>query len=161
MRTLMLPNSTTAHESELWNKVCKSNGFATPEQCQPSLWSYNGAVAAGHMAVAPILPFGPISEIIGIPQSFVEKHTQFPKEGLPQTTKAGRVDSMRVLYACGTGDTSNMCTDRLKTDTAALVSNFTYLRLSCGHDLEVGGKFPQDLVDAILDNIEPNRSAWP
>jgi len=46
VRQLVLPDSVTFDTNEIWTSVC-SGQWDTPEDCQKTLWWYNGAIDAG------------------------------------------------------------------------------------------------------------------
>lgn len=163
LRQFTLPDSVTAYKENIWTHVCRdAYGYDTPAQCQPAIWWYSGAVASGNLAVQPFAgKFGPIGTMIGIPASYVEANTPYPLQGLPQHTKVGEVKEVPVLYVCGAGDIADKCTDRFRNATAALVKNFSYLRLpSCGHNLVSPTKCSefQKVIDTIVAFVEFNTA---
>lgn len=83
VRELVLPNSTTFDGGSIWRNVCQGEGFATPEDCQKTLWWYNGAIDAGSMALAPMMDYAPgsVAAWLGIPQEDVEAATQYSLDG--------------------------------------------------------------------------------
>ena len=158
VRELVLPNSTTFDTGEVWDTVCRPNGYSSAEQCQRCLWWYNGAIDSGAMAMAPMMGYAPdsVATMVGIPQELVEEATQYPLDGVPQSVKVGRVDEFPVLYACGGTDASDLCKGAFSDESAELIGNYSYLKLpTCGHDV-VGCQVPgaaQELIDAIIRNI--------
>lgn len=137
IRQFTLPHSVTAYHQNIFVHVCENAyGYKTPEECQPAIWWYSGAIASGNLAVQPFTGFGPIGKSIGIPVNWTKANTPYPLEGLPQRTRVGRVDEVPVFYICGVGDIADKCTDRFRDGTAKLVGNFSYYRsLECGHNL--------------------------
>ena len=159
VRQLTLPNSVTADTGEIWTVVCqKEYGYTTPAACQPAMWWYSGAIAAGNLALAPFDgTFGPIGKLIGIPGDYTKANTPYPLEGLPQTAKIGNITGIPVLYACGVKDAADLCSDRFRDETEALVADFTYLRVTeCGHNLNLPSACTayQTVIDAVVKNVE-------
>ena len=69
VRMLVLPNSTMVQGETIFHKVCQSEGWDTPESCQPSLWWYNGAIDSGAMALTQwnsTAPYSPVSKYVGL-----------------------------------------------------------------------------------------------
>jgi pimeloyl-ACP methyl ester carboxylesterase len=157
VRMLVLPNSTTVQDETIFHKVCTPYGWATPAACQPSLWWYNGAIDSGAMALTKWeadAPYSPVSKYVGITKATVEKLTQYPLAGVPQSVRAGRVDEFPVLYACGSTDTSDLCKPAFDTQSRALIGKYTYLKVvGCGHNV-LGCSKSQTYIDAIAKNIQ-------
>ena len=102
----------------------------------------------------PNAPYSPVSKYVGVNFTTVERLTQYPLAGVPQRVRVGRVDKFPVLYACGAMDTSDLCKAAFDTESAALIGNYTYLKVkSCGHDV-LGCNERQTYIDAIVKNIE-------
>ena len=167
LRQFTLPNmSVLAYKENIWHILCQAaKQYDTPEACQPAIWWYPGAVTSGNLAVQPFNgSFGRIGQQIGIPGSYVIEHTPYPLEGVPQRTKVGMVTEVPVQYICGSSDYADLCTDRFRDGTAALVKTFNYLRLeTCGHALCSPAKCPeyQTVIDGVVGWIEkhtPNSS---
>eukprot|EP00467_Chlorarachnion_reptans_P025619 CAMPEP_0114532424 /NCGR_PEP_ID=MMETSP0109-20121206/26660_1 /TAXON_ID=29199 /ORGANISM="Chlorarachnion reptans, Strain CCCM449" /LENGTH=374 /DNA_ID=CAMNT_0001715491 /DNA_START=43 /DNA_END=1167 /DNA_ORIENTATION=+ len=159
LRQFTLPNeSVLAYNENIWKHVCRdAYGYATPQACQPAVWWYSGAIAAGNLAVQPLAAFGPIGSLIGIPEEYVKEHTPYPLEGLPQSTRVGEVTEYPVLYVCGAGDIADLCNDRFRDETARRVANFSYLQVeSCGHNLVSPQKCSeyQNVIDEIVSFVE-------
>ena len=55
VRMLVLPNSTSVDDNRIYNIVCKSEQWLDQQQCQQTLWWYNGAIDSGAMALAPLM----------------------------------------------------------------------------------------------------------
>eukprot|EP00466_Bigelowiella_natans_P004869 jgi/Bigna1/143237/aug1.77_g17945 len=160
LRQLTLPNSTTVNRNTIFSAFCGEFGFTTPESCQKTFWWYNGAVDAGAMAMAPLMPFGSsIASKVNIPFEMVKNLTQYPLDGVPQTVKVGEVAEFPVFFACGSADTCDLCTNKVVQQTAALIkSNFTSAINSCGHKLINPSKCPDaseryKVIDGIIANI--------
>jgi len=157
VRMLTLPNSTMVQGDTIFHKVCVSEGWTTPESCQPSLWYYNGAIDSGAMALTkwdPDAPYSPVSKYVGLNFTTVQDLTQYPLEGVAQSVRVGRVDEFPVLYACGSTDQSDLCKAAFDTESAALLGKYTYLKVNgCGHDV-LGCSQKQTYIDAIIKNIQ-------
>lgn len=159
VRQLVLPNSTTVNDNDIFNKFCTPLGYSTPEQCQTSFWWYNGAITSGAMALAPLMPFGSsIASKINIPYDQLKNITQYPLEGVPQTVKVGVVSELPVFFACGEKDSADLCTDSVAKETGSMVaSNYTYVINTCGHQLIRVSDCPDDqrqkVIDAIIANV--------
>lgn len=107
------------------------------------------------MALAPDMPYSGASVYVGIPRSFVQNHTQYSLKGVGQTAMVGDIDEFPVLYACGTGDTSDLCEKQFGAQTCAKISACTYLRVEgCGHDVIGCDTGDATVTDAIVANIE-------
>jgi len=158
VRVLTLPNSTLVYNETVFTKVCGGLNWPTPELCQPSFWWYNGAINSGAMALAPFNGLGPIGEDIGIPMSVVGNLTQYPTEGVGQSVFVGNVTEFPVFYACGAKDTADLCIDLFENESAALISDFSYLRVDdCGHDIISSVSAcsqQQEVIDGIIANIQ-------
>ena len=104
---------------------------------------------------SPSLPPPPPHRYVGIPYDTVEEYTTYPTDGVAQSVKAGTLDDIPFLYACGGQDTADLCKDVFNTETAALIGgNYTYLRVdSCGHNV-LGCSDPSQFISAIVENIE-------
>lgn len=157
VRMLVLPNSTMVQDETIFHTVCKPERWESPEACQPSLWWYNGAIDSGAMALTkwdPDAPYSPVSKYVGLNFTTVEHLTQYPLEGVAQSVRVGRVDEFPVLYACGSTDTSDLCKAAFDTESAALIGNYTYLKVvGCGHNV-LGCSQAQTYIDAIIKNIQ-------
>jgi pimeloyl-ACP methyl ester carboxylesterase len=57
VRMLVLPNSTTVDEAQIYHKVCVPGGWPSVLDCQRTLWWYNGAISSGAMALSPDMPY--------------------------------------------------------------------------------------------------------
>jgi len=162
VRMLVLPNSTMVQDETIFHKVCQSEGWTSPEACQPSLWYYNGAIDSGAMALTkwdPHAPYSPVSKYVGINFTTVQRLTQYPLAGVAQSVRVGRVDEFPVLYACGSTDQSDLCKAAFDTESAALIGNYTYLKVvGCGHDV-LGCDHAQTYIDAIIKNIQQQASS--
>ena len=158
VRMLTLPNSVKAYNNNIWNHICQgAYGYETPEACQPAMWWYNGAYAAGAIALQPFTGFGPIGKEIGIPETYVKDHSPYSLAGFPQRSKIGNITELPVQYICGVGEVADLCNDRARDETAKYVAKFTYKRMSeCGHCLTDPGLCPQyqDVIDAVVEHIE-------
>jgi pimeloyl-ACP methyl ester carboxylesterase len=154
MREFMLPDAVHVYNGAIYNKVCGTLGWTTPETCAPSFWWYNGAVDSGNLAVPPVMPFGAIGKMIGIPEDFVTNNTQFPLSGVPQRTKVGNVTEFPVLFLCGVEEVADLCTDRMHEETAKRVADLTYVRLqACGHNV-LSCSDKQKTIDAVIANVQ-------
>jgi pimeloyl-ACP methyl ester carboxylesterase len=157
VRMLVLPNSTDVDSNRIYNIVCKSEQWLDSNQCQRTLWWYNGAIDSGAMALAPLMNQTGAAKYVGIPQAMVKQLTQYPLEGVPQTVKVGKITQFPVLYACGTDDTSDLCNPIFGTQSQELIQSFTYLQLpGCGHDvLGCGVPVQKELLEsAIVKHIQ-------
>jgi pimeloyl-ACP methyl ester carboxylesterase len=156
VRELVLPNSTTFDQGQIFGPVCASNGFATPADCQKTLWWYNGAIDSGSMALGPMQDYEPgsIAASIGIPAEDVAAASQYPLDGVVQTAKVGNVTEFPVFYGCGGGDTADLCEQAFADQSGALVqSAFSYLKVaSCGHDV-LGCSYAQAFIEKVVANI--------
>ena len=148
------------NHATIFSSFCKQLGFDTPKKCQPSFWWYNGAVDAGNMAMAPLMPFkSSIASKVNIPYEMVEKLTPYPLSGVPQTARVGVVRAFPVFFACGSQDTCDLCEDRVVQQTKARVaSTFTSVINGCGHKLISPEKCAdkgerQKVIDGIIANI--------
>eukprot|EP00040_Diaphanoeca_grandis_P007965 m.43155 g.43155 ORF g.43155 m.43155 type:complete len:387 (-) comp19309_c1_seq1:28-1188(-) len=157
VRELVLPNSTTVYHDAIYKNLCLFDKWFTTAACQNVLWWYNGAIDAGAMALAPMMPYGSIAKRLGIPESVVGNLTQYALSGVAQTVKVGNVTEFPVLYACGANDSSDLCKQIFGDESGKLISKYTYLRLdSCGHDV-LGCSDTNDrekLEQAIIANIQ-------
>ena len=77
----------------------------------------------------PNAPYSPVSKYVGINFTTVERLTQYPLEGVAQSVRVGRVDEFPVLYACGSNDQSDLCKAAFDTESGALISKYTYLKV--------------------------------
>ena len=155
VRLLVLPNSTTIYDDTIFTRLCKSLGFTNPAACQKVLWWYNGAIDAGSMALAPLMPFGPVAKSLGVPEDAVKNLTQYPIAGVAQTVRVGRVTELPVLYACGALDSADLCKQAFADESRALIANFSYTRLgACGHDILASECIErQAVIDGVLSNV--------
>jgi hypothetical protein len=103
VRMLVLPNSTTVDEAQIYHKVCVPGGWPSVLDCQRTMWWYNGAINSGAMALAPDMPYSGASVYVGIPRAVVQNLTQYPLDGVGQTAMVGDINEFPVLYACGNG----------------------------------------------------------
>jgi len=158
VRMLVLPNSTTVQDETIFHKVCENEGWTTPGSCQPSLWWYNGAIDSGAMALTkwdPDAPYSPVSKYVGLNFTTVEDLTQYPLEGVAQSVRVGRVDEFPVFYACGSNDQSDLCKAAFDTESGALISQYTYLKVDgCGHNVLGCQTGAQKFIDGIIKNIQ-------
>ena len=150
--------SVQAYNGAMAHNVCGRIGYRTAKECQTALWWYPGAVASGNLALQPKKDFGHVGKLIGIPDDYVKKNAIYPwKTGIPQTKKVGNVTEFPVLLVCGSSDVADLCTDRFKDGTAALVKDFSYYRATtCGHDLTSSKRCPeyQKIIDAVVKVIK-------
>jgi pimeloyl-ACP methyl ester carboxylesterase len=154
VRQLTLPNSTTFDTGEVWDVDCP--GFATPADCQKTLWWYNGAIDAGAMALAPSMPYekNSVAASIGIPLEMVEDSTQYPLEGVPQSVFVGNISEFPVFFGCGTQDTCDLCKLSFSEENNALIETYTFLKKDqCGHNV-LGCAFAQEYIDGIVANVQ-------
>ena len=153
---LVLPDSTSVDNNRIYNIVCKSEQWPDKDECQRTLWWYNGAIDSGAMALAPLMEQTGAAKYVGIPQEMVKKLTQYPLEGVPQTVKVGQITEFPVLYACGDGDSSDLCNPDFGKQSGDLIQKFTYLKLKgCSHDV-LGCGVParkEELEAAIVKHI--------
>ena len=161
LRQLTLPNSTRVNHNAIFSAFCGEFGFSTPESCQKTFWWYNGAIDAGAMALAPLMPFGSsIASKVNIPYEMVKTLTQYPLKGVPQTVKVGDVSDFPFFFACGSKDTCDLCTKKVVQQTAAMVkSDFTSAINACGHKLISPEKCPNaaerdKVIGGIIANIK-------
>lgn len=116
--------------------------------CQRKFWWYNGAIDSGNMALAPKQ-----SNLF-----FPHSNAAYGDDGVPQRTKAGKVD-MPVLYACGTGDSADLCGREYafaaRSKELSNTDTYTYLELpSCGHDVAICKKTSDAFCDgAVCNNL--------
>eukprot|EP00039_Didymoeca_costata_P016739 m.304911 g.304911 ORF g.304911 m.304911 type:complete len:352 (+) comp16443_c1_seq2:103-1158(+) len=157
MRMLVLPNSTSVYDYAIFNKVCRSSQ-EEQDTCQKILYWYNGGVNSGAMALPPLGPFGFIAKYIGIPADVVANLTQYNLSGVPQRVKVGHVHEFPVMFACGEGDSSDLCKPAFGNESGALIDKFQYLHLDspCGHDVLGCADTAQltALHNAIINNIK-------
>ena len=162
LRDFTLPNPAFIYGGAIFKNVCQHYYHYTNQTlCQTAIWWYAGAVESGNLAVAPftgdLAVFGPVGQSIGIPVSFVQEHTPYPLEGLPQTTRVGFVPKVPILYMCGSGELVDKCDARMRDASAKLVENFAYANIvGCSHDLTTPNKCPKykHVIDTILQHIE-------
>lgn len=158
VRDLTLPNSVLAYNQNIWHMICQgAYQYQTPQACQPAMWWYVGAYAAGAMALQPFNGFGPVGQQIGIPEDYVKANSPYPMEGFPQTNKTGVVSELPIQYICGASELADLCNDRARDDTAKYVAKYTYHRMDqCGHDLTKPQACPQyqEVIDNVLHHIE-------
>ena len=147
-----------AYHGAMQHNVCGKIGYRTTKECQTALWWYPGAISSGNLALPPKKDFGYVGKMIGIPDEWVKEHAIYPwKTGIPQTAKVGNVTEFPVLLICGSSDLADLCTDRYKEGTAALVQDFSYYRATkCGHDLTTPKACSQyqDVIDAVVTVIK-------
>ena len=155
VRQLVLPDSVTFDTGEIEQTVCAGQ-YASVEACQKTLWWYNGAIDSGAMALAPMMAYnsGSIAASIGIPEDKVEEGTQYPLEGVAQSTFVGNVTEFPVFYGCGDQDSCDLCKQAFSDESEALVQDYSYLGLpACGHDV-LGCAESQSYIDKIIANIQ-------
>ena len=100
---------------------------------------------------------GGLADFVGIPFETVEEYTTYPTDGVPQTAKVGNVTDFPVLYACGGADKPDLCEDTFNTQSAAYITDYSYLKVeNCGHKvLEcTQDSDTKQFIDAIISNIE-------
>lgn len=155
VRQLTLNNSVDVNGGAILHAFCGSLGFNSSASCQPSFWWYNGAIDAGAMALAPLMPFGhSIAAQIKIPFDMVKKLTPYPLDGVPQRVKVGDVSEFPVFFACGQLDRSDLCSTKVVHQTAAMISSpFTSAINSCGHQLIAVGSCPIDERQKVIGGI--------
>ena len=159
LRQIILPNSVTVNDNEIFKKFCVGFGFTAAEDCQKSFWWYNGAIDSGALALPPLMPFGSsIASNIAIPYDQVKNLTQYPLEGVAQTVKVGVVSEFPVMFACSTHDTCDLCTDAGAQETGKMIkSNYTFVQNTCHHQLIRVSDCPVDqrqkVIDAIVANV--------
>jgi hypothetical protein len=121
----------------------------------------NGAWGGVLQALSPwdASAVSPVSKYIGLDIALVANLTQYPLSGVPQTAMVGRVDEFPVLYACGTGDSSDLCKDVFGQESGAMVTDFTFLKVGngCGHGCAECDGIPE----AIIANVQKGASAAP
>jgi len=158
VRLLVLPNSTEINDDAIFNKLCKGEGFSSPEACEKSLWWYNGAIDDGAMALSPlVVPYTAVTSSLGITSDQCKGLTQYSLKGVPQTVKVGKVTNFPVFYACGQKDSSDLCKTTFGDQSAKLITKFSYMRLAnCGHNV-LGCSSAADvkkLISGITTNIQ-------
>jgi len=165
VRQLTLNSSVTVNHNAIFRQFCFTLGFNTTEWCQKTFWWYNGAIDAGAMAVAPLMPFErSIASKIDIPFDMVRQMTPYPLDGVPQTVKVGVVRDFPVFFACGSEDTCDLCEPRVVSQTASMVASaFTSVINECGHALIDPAKCPdqeerQKVINGIVANIEAGNA---
>lgn len=160
VRQLTLNDSVLVNNEAIFREFCVSLGFNTTLSCQKTFWWYNGAIDAGAMALAPLMPFGhSIASKIDIPFAMVKAKTPYPLEGVPQTVKVGVIRNFPVFFGCGQQDTCDLCTQKVVAQTGQLIaSNYSSAINSCGHQLLDTTKCPEaerkKIIDLVIANIE-------
>ena len=142
--------------------MCIPGGWSSAEQCQKTLWWYNGSVDSGAMAL-PAMQDGDYTDVaalVGVPADTVRELSQYPLDGVPQRTKVGVVSEFPILYACGAKDGSDICGDNpnFNSESHALITSpYEYYRMeNCGHDVLACGDATaiSGLISKIIGNIE-------
>jgi len=154
VRMLVLPNSTSVDNDQIYKVICKPGGWIDIRQCQKTLWWYNGAIDSGAMGLAPMEPYGKLELLVGIPKAMVEQLTQYPLTGVAQTVKVGEIVEFPVFYACGADDPSDLCKPEFGDRSKALIKDFAYLNVpGCGHKV-LDCSTAQQFIDGIIKNIQ-------
>jgi pimeloyl-ACP methyl ester carboxylesterase len=154
VRMLVLPNSTTIYNKQIYNMLCVGEGWTDINTCQKTLWWYNGAIDSGAMGLAPMEPYDELADEVGIPKAIVENLTQYPLTGVAQTVKVGPVSEFPVFYACGYDDRSDLCKPKFGEESKALIQDFSYLRVpNCSHQV-LACSGAQGIIDGIIANIQ-------
>lgn len=160
VRQLTLNGSVTVNNGAIFHQFCPGLGFNATASCQKPFWWYNGAIDAGAMALAPLMPFEhSIASAVHIPFDMVKQLTPYPLSGVPQTVKVGTIKEFPVFFACGSKDTSDLCEERVVQQTAEMVASpFTSVINACGHALIDPRRCPdaserQKVIDGILANV--------
>lgn len=138
------------------------------DQVQRGLYWYNGARAAGYMAIPPILsPWGMVGKggactaAAALRVSWGKGNGDSPKEGTPQSVAVGQIP-VPSLFVCGSSDTSLLCNrPYAKASEDYCQAGFTYVEVDCGHGLLSCGKQDQTqkTIDSIVQHVKSASAA--
>jgi pimeloyl-ACP methyl ester carboxylesterase len=137
-----------------------SDSFASASEFQNSLWWYNGAFAAGYMALPPTFTAEQLLVKYKDP-SMSSLRALFPgsaaaqahPEGIPAAVTVGNV-SAPALYVCGETDTAILCSKPYALKTAGFCSGgYQYLQVACGHDVLAKGSADGCKTQSDVDKV--------
>jgi len=152
-----MDDSASRNFNMLYNML--GTGFTSTSDFQKALWWYNGAYAAGVMAMPPTFSASELLWRHGrVTMSALRAafsgcdECQAKPEGWAATTRVGNV-TMPALYVCGKDDSSILCNKpyALKTQDYC-EGTYEYLEVDCGHNVN-DCKDSHKVLDGILRNI--------
>lgn len=110
--------------------------FRSAAAFQKALWWYNGAQAAGVLAMPPVLSAAQLARSSLSAAALRELFGGTPDNGTAAAHPVGPIASTPTLFVCGEEDSAILCDHPYALSTAAHVSApYSYLKVACGHEL--------------------------
>jgi len=164
--TMFTMNNSASHAFGLFYHAMaggpdSEDGFNSEEDFQKALWWYNGAFAAGVMAMPPLFSGSELllkyknPAMAALREAFdgCDECKAHPG-GIPASHPTATVH-VPSLFVCGKSDSSILCGHDYAMKTRDYVNaSYTYLQVDCGHEvLTVGSDCTEAEVDKVTQGI--------